>query len=168
MAFSLTGPVFEEHPHLKGKHKDYVKCWATQGLNGCGRRSNQSMHKGNRIQEIPTHIYNPTLSHIYSNNQHRELTALLTLREEQVHAQHDYQQLPKCVSSMVHLVGSPVPPGTSSDVLEGTELTKRKFPTEHHYSTSWDLILSTDHIAGREFEQQIELGLQNFIPPEGK
>lgn len=124
-----------------------------------------------RQQDTGNPISNPTLSHRYSHKQHGELTALLTWCEEQVPAQCDYQQLPitiGTISSMVHLVSSPVPPGTSSDVLEGADLTTRKFPTEHHKSSSWDLVLSPDHIAGKEFEQQIELGLQNFISPEGK
>lgn len=42
------------------------------------------------------------------------------------------------------------------------------FPLSTNSPLLWDLILSTDHTAGKEFEQQTELGLQNFISPEGK
>lgn len=49
------------------------------------------LHKGKRIQETPIPVSNPTLSRTHSHNQHGELTALLILCEEQVHALRDYQ-----------------------------------------------------------------------------
>lgn len=47
-------------------------------------------------------------------------------------------------------------------------LLQGNFPLSTNSPLLWDLILSTDHTAGKEFEQQTLLGLQNFISPEGK
>lgn len=70
MAFSLTGPVFEEHPHLKGKHKDYVRLWATQGLDGCvegGQTNPYTKATGHGKSQLtylipPSHRYIPITS----------------------------------------------------------------------------------------------------------
>lgn len=130
MAFSLTGPVFEEHPHLKGKHKENVRCWATQGLDGYGGGcvcvSNQSMQKGNRMQETPT-----ILSHIYiqiirmestSSARHVRSKCMLNL----VTNNCQNASAPWCIWLAILSHQGPAP-----DVLEGADLATRKFPTEH-------------------------------------